>query len=126
MKLAVNLPLAIYWATLGETMGLLKGQGLSGHVVADVLSDSSAGPAVLKNRMEVVATTLDGSDHPGTFDINGLYKDLVLAMTWAERTGAATPISAEVRKSYQRAVAKGLGGFDGVSLSRFIMDGEGA
>lgn len=123
MKLSVNLPLAIYWATLGEAMGVLKGQGLSGAVVAGLLADSSAGPNVLKNRMEVVAGTLDGTDHPGTFDINGLHKDLQLALIWARRTGAAMPVSSEVQKIYARAVAKGLGGFDGASLSRFVMDG---
>lgn len=123
MKLAVNLPLAIYWAALGEAMGLLKGQGLSGSVVASVLADSSAGPNVLKNRMEIVATTLDGADHPGTFDINGLHKDLVLALKWAGQTGVAMSVSSEVRKIYDRAIDKGLGGYDGASLSRFLMEG---
>ena len=122
MKLAVNLPLAIYWVTLGEAMGVLKGQGLSGQFIASMLADSSAGPAVLKNRMEVVASTLDGKDHPGTFDISGLHKDLALALEWAKESGSAMSISREALSIYEEAVAKGLGGFDGSSISRFISE----
>ena len=122
MKLAVNLPLAIYWATMGEAMGLLKGQGVPNAVAAGLMSDSSAGPAVLKNRMEVVVKTLDGTDQPGTFDINGLHKDLALALKWAGQIGVSMPISHEVRKIYARAIDKGLGGFDGASLTRLLLE----
>ena len=122
MKLAVNLPLAIYWVTLGEAMGVLKGQGLSGQFVASMLADSSAGPAVLKNRMEVIASTLDGKDHPGTFDINGLRKDLALSLEWAKESGSTMSITREALTIYEEAVGKGLGGFDGSSISRFISE----
>jgi len=123
MKLTVNLPLANYWATLGEAVGLLKGQGLSGTTVASLLADSSGGPNVLKNRMDVVASTLDGTDHPGTFDINGLHKDLTLALIWADRAGVSMPVSSAVKELYGRAIAAGLGSFDGASLSRFLNEG---
>mgnify|MGYP000033794901 CR=1 FL=1 len=122
MKLAVNLPLALYWASLGETMGVLRGQGLSGATVASLMAVSSAGPNVLKNRMEIVASTLDGTDHPGTFDINGLNKDLTLALEWAQQAGARMPVTTEVQKTYARAIDRGLGAYDGASLSRFVMD----
>ena len=122
MKLAVNLPLAIYWVTLGEAMGVLKGQGLSGQFIASMLADSSAGPAVLKNRMEVVANTLDGNDQPGTFDINGLHKDLNLALAWAKESGSEMSISQAALAIYQDGIAKGLGHFDGSSISRFMVE----
>jgi 3-hydroxyisobutyrate dehydrogenase len=119
MKLAVNLPLAIYWATLAESVGLLQGSGLSGQTIASLLADSSGGPAVLKNRMEVVAQSLDGTDQPGTFDIDGLAKDLSLALEWGRRQGALMPLSQAALSLYKAAQAEGLGGFDGASLARF-------
>jgi 3-hydroxyisobutyrate dehydrogenase len=118
MKLAVNLPLALYWATLAESLKLLRGAGLSGETVASVLADSSGGPNVLKNRMAVVAGTIDGTDQPGTFDIDGLAKDLALALEWGRRQGGSMPLAEAARPLYEAAQAEGLGGFDGASLSR--------
>lgn len=118
MKLAVNLPLALYWATLAESLKLLRGAGLSGETVASLLADSSGGPNVLRNRMAVVADTIDGTDQPGTFDIDGLAKDLALAIEWGRKQDAAMPLAEAARPLYEAARAEGLGGFDGASLSR--------
>lgn len=119
MKLAVNLPLALYWATLAESLSLLRGSGLSGEMIAGILADSSGGPNVLKNRMEVVAAAIDGSDQPGTFDIDGLAKDLGLALEWGRAQGAAMEFAAAAVPYYDKARGAGLGGMDGASLARF-------
>lgn len=121
MKLAVNLPLALYWASMGEALSLLKGSGITPGVAASIMSDSSAGPAVLKNRLDVVVKTLDGEDQPGTFDINGLRKDLLLALEWAAKSGAPMTLSEAARDLYNAAVTHGLGGFDGSSLTRQML-----
>ncbi|MDG4649280.1 NAD(P)-dependent oxidoreductase [Roseibacterium sp. SDUM158017] len=121
MKLAVNLPLALYWASMGEALSVLKGSGVPPGVAASIMSDSSAGPAVLKNRLDVVVKTLEGEDQPGTFDINGLRKDLLLALEWASRAGADMTLSTAARDLYEAAVAEGLGGCDGSSLTRLML-----
>ncbi|MCY0093852.1 NAD(P)-dependent oxidoreductase [Hoeflea ulvae] len=120
MKLAVNLPLAIYWNTLAEALTLLEGSGISAGTAISLIADSSAGPTVLKNRAQVVVDTLDGTDQPGTFDIAGLAKDLELALRQAALTGRPMPLSEESRKSYSEALAAGLGRFDGASLTRHL------
>lgn len=120
MKLAVNLPLALYWQTLAEALSLLEGSGIAPETAISVIADSSAGPAVLKNRAQVVIDTLNGTDQPGTFDIAGLDKDLRLALREAERLGRTLPVAAEVRKSYAAAIEEGLSGYDGASLTRFL------
>lgn len=121
MKLAVNLPLALYWASLGEALSLLKGSGIAPGVAASIMSDSSAGPAVLKNRLDVVVKTLGGEDQPGTFDINGLRKDLLLALEWGGRGGATMTLAEAALDLYDAAVAQDLGGFDGSSLTRNML-----
>ncbi len=120
MKLAVNLPLAIYWKTLAEALALLEGSGISTEAAISLIADSSAGPTVLKNRAQVVIDTLNGTDQPGTFDIAGLAKDLNLALRQAALGGHAMPLSEETAKSYNEALSAGLGGFDGASLTRHI------
>jgi 3-hydroxyisobutyrate dehydrogenase len=121
MKLAVNLPLAIYWQTLAEAMTLLKDAGIPTEKAISLIADSSAGPTVLKNRAQVVVDTLAGADQPGTFDISGLAKDLDLALRFAAAGGNSLPLSEAARASYDRALAEGLGRFDGASLTRLLL-----
>ncbi|MEY3004906.1 MAG: hypothetical protein RLZZ491_2082 [Pseudomonadota bacterium] len=118
MKLAVNLPLAIYWQTLGEALALLRGAGVSHELAISLIADSSAGPTVLKNRAQVVIDTLNGTDQPGTFDIAGLMKDLQLALRLAGAEDAALPVAQATAPRLQAALDAGLGGFDGASLTR--------
>jgi 3-hydroxyisobutyrate dehydrogenase len=118
MKLAVNLPLAIYWQTLGESLALLRGAGVPDDLAISLIADSSAGPTVLKNRAQVVVDTLAGTDQPGTFDIAGLAKDLGLALALAQAEGADLPLAQASQSRYAQAIGEGLGGFDGASLTR--------
>lgn len=121
MKLAVNLPLAIYWKTLAEALAMLKGSDISPEMAISMIADSSAGPAVLKNRAQVVVDTIKGTDQPGTFDIAGLAKDLGLALEHAGKSGHPMPLSEETQKSYADAMSAGLDRFDGASLTRHLM-----
>ncbi|MCV3240240.1 NAD(P)-dependent oxidoreductase [Mesorhizobium sp. ZC-5] len=121
MKLAINLPLAIYWQTLAEAMTLLQGTGIPTEKAVSLIADSSAGPTVLKNRAQVLVDTLTGTDQPGTFDIAGLAKDLDLALRFAATGGNRLPLSEAAKTSYDRARAEGLGRFDGATLTRMLL-----
>ncbi len=121
MKLAVNLPLAVYWSTLAEAMAMIEGAGIPADLTVSLLADSSGGPNVLKNRAQVVVDTLNGTDQPGTFDIAGLAKDLALALKQAERDGTPLPLSQDALQSYRAALDAGLGHFDGSSLTRHLL-----
>ena len=120
MKLAVNLPLAVYWKTLAEALAMLDGSGIATDMAISMIADSSAGPTVLKNRAKVVVDTIDGMDQLGTFDIAGLAKDIDLALKQAAISGHSMPLSEETQKSYQQALATDLGEFDGSSLTRHL------
>ncbi len=121
MKLAVNLPLALYWQTLAEALAMIEGEGIPAETAISLIADSSGGPTVLKNRAQVVVDTVEGRDQPGTFDIAGLAKDLDLALQRAAATGRRLPFAEEARKSYAAAIAAGLGRFDGASLTRHVL-----
>jgi 3-hydroxyisobutyrate dehydrogenase len=124
MKLAVNLPLAIYWQTLGESLALLRGADVPHELAISLIADSSAGPTVLKNRAQVVVDTLNGTDQVGTFDIAGLMKDLMLALTLAEAEGAMLPLAHAAGPRLQAALDAGFGQFDGASLTRLTASGS--
>src|SRR5258706_8310196 len=48
MKLAINLPLLVYWQSLGEALSLCKPLGLDPARLVDIISDTSGAPNVLK------------------------------------------------------------------------------
>lgn len=120
MKLAVNLPLVVYWKTLAEALAMVKDSGIPADKAISVIADSSGGPTVLKNRAQVVIDTLNGTDQPGTVDIETLHKDLDLALRQAGNTGISMTISEATRDAYGAAIEAGLGHFDGSSLTRYL------
>ena len=50
MKLAINLPLIVYWQALGEALSLVGQLELDPERLMDILADTSGAPAMLKNR----------------------------------------------------------------------------
>ena len=77
VKLAVNLPLMVYWQTLSEALSLIEPLKLDPQRVVDILSDSSGGPNMLKVRGGMVAQALAGSPSAQvTVDLATMRKDL--------------------------------------------------
>ena len=126
MKLAVNLPLALYWVALGDALRLVSGHGIAAETIVSLIGESSGGPNVVRNRAQVVTDTLNGADQPGTFDIAGLLKDLDLARRVAVQEGGALRLGDAARAAYEAAIAGGLGRYDGASLARMIAEGAAA
>jgi len=58
MKLAINLPLAVYWEALGEAVSLVRDAGIAPEKMLEILAVSSGGTNVLKNRAAKLAVAL--------------------------------------------------------------------
>src|ERR1043166_3779630 len=77
MKLAINMPLMIYWQALGETLALCRDIKVDPARLMDLFSDTSGGPNVLKVRGGPIAEMLKGGEGgAATFDIGSCRKDL--------------------------------------------------
>ena len=122
MKLAINLPLAIYWKTLAEAMIMVRESGIEIAQAISVIADSSGGPTVLKNREDIVIKTLSGDDQISTVSIEVLFKDLQLAIAQSQKTNSPMTISAAALDAYADAITNNLGKFDGSTLTRFLVD----
>ena len=62
MKLAINLPLLVYWQALGEAISLVKGSTWIRRSVMDILGDTSGAPRMLQNRGPAIAAALTGKE----------------------------------------------------------------
>lgn len=119
MKLAINLPLAISWQALGEALALCRRLGLSGADLAGIFADTSGATTAMKNRQAVVARALDGEAVPGTFDVDGMCKDLATMLAEGAALGAAMPVTEAALAAYREAAERGLGGLEPSNLSDY-------
>lgn len=117
MKLAINLPLAIYWEALAEAMSLLRDAGIAPEKIVEIMADSSGGTNVLKNRgPKLVAALKEGAKPEVGFDIDGMRKDLRTMLAVAEGMGLELPVSAKALACYDAAAAEGWGNRDASNL----------
>jgi 3-hydroxyisobutyrate dehydrogenase len=113
MKLAVNLPLMVYWQTLGEALSLVEPLGLDPQRVIDILADSSGGPNMLKVRGGMIAQALAGQAPPQvTVDVATMRKDVRAMLEEAQGRGRSLPLTSETLKNFDRAAQRGLDGAD--------------
>jgi 3-hydroxyisobutyrate dehydrogenase len=116
MKLAINLPLVVYWQSLGEALSLVRHLNLDPARVIDILADTSGAPNMMKNRGPAVAAALAGKDNPPTVTVDTLKKDLAEMLAEARACGYDAPVTQAALASFERASKAGLGARDCTAL----------
>jgi 3-hydroxyisobutyrate dehydrogenase len=120
MKLALNLPLMVYYQALGESLLLCRHLGLDNKWLMEFLSDTSGAPSVLKTRGPAIASALDGKDiGAANFDVDLICKDLRTMLAEAEQRGASLPVVRQTLSIYEQAAADGWGKRDGAWLPAY-------
>ena len=118
MKLAINLPLLVYWQALGEAVTLAAPAGLDPARLIDILADTSGAPALMKFRGGAVASALAGADlGPAHFNIDSIRKDLRTMLEEGHALGRELPAAAAALGSFDAAAAQGMGDRDGAELA---------
>jgi 3-hydroxyisobutyrate dehydrogenase len=117
MKLAINLPLMVYWQALGEALALSRKVGLDPNRLMDLFADTSGGTNAIKMRGPAVAAMLKGGDPgPVGFPIDGGLKDLRIMLAEGKARGLELPLVERTLACFERASRDGWGGRDGASL----------
>jgi len=118
MKLAINLPLLVYWQALGEALTICKPLHLPADRLIDILSDTAGTPAAMKGRGAVIARALNGQLPDATaFGLSAARKDLATAVQFAASIDTDLPVAASALACYQEAEAAGLGEADATTIS---------
>ena len=113
MKLAINLPLMVYWQTLGEALSLIEPLGLDPQRVIEVFSESSGGPNMLKVRGPMIAQALAGEKNDTvTVDVATMRKDVRSMLAQAQAHQRKLPLTEATLKSFDAAADSGLNGAD--------------
>jgi 3-hydroxyisobutyrate dehydrogenase len=118
MKLAVNLPLLVYWQALGEALTICKPLHLPADRLIDILSDTAGTPTAMKGRGAAIARVLGGAPLGETaFGLNAAKKDLATAVQFGASIDAELPVTASALACYEEAEAAGLGDADATTIS---------
>jgi len=121
MKLAINLPLIVFWQAFGEAVSLTKPLGMDPARLIEIFSDTSGAATVLKNRGAAVAKALAGEDTgPAAFDLDAMRKDLRTMLEEADSLGLELPTAARVLDVFDHAAHAGHGGIDGVRIPAWV------
>lgn len=122
MKLAINLPLLVFWQAFGEALALCRHLGRDAGWLVDLFADTSGGPNVLKSRGATLTAVLAGKElGPTTVDIATLRKDLQTMLEEAQARGFDLPAAAGALKSYDAAVGAGWGPRDVSAMPTYWM-----
>ena len=118
MKLAVNLPLLVYWQALGEALAICKPLNLPADRLVDILSDTAGAPTAMKGRGAAIAKVLGGEPMGDTaFGLSAAKKDLATAVQFAASIHAELPVTASALACFEEAEAEGLGDADATAVS---------
>jgi 3-hydroxyisobutyrate dehydrogenase len=117
MKLAINLPLMVFWQSFGEALSLCEQLGLDPARLVDIFADTSGGPNVLKGRGPMIVAALQGKDTgPVTSDVDLMRKDLRSMIEEAAARGITLPVAATALECFDEAATEGLNASDAVTL----------
>lgn len=118
LKLAVNLPLLVYWQALREAMGLVADLDMPPDRLADLMADTSGACIAVKHRAGELAALLAGTGEPGlSFEAKGAAKDLSHMVATAAAQGQAMPVTAAARDAFTAAAAGPIAGRDAMTIT---------
>lgn len=118
LKLAINLPLLVYWQAVGEALALCQPLGLDPARLVNIFADTSGGPNVLKTRGAMLADAMQGKTPDNvTFTIDSIRKDMATMIEEARALGYdELPVTARALECFDRVSRAGLGDGDAVML----------
>lgn len=124
MKLAINLPLMVYWQALGEAVALARAEGIDSGRALDILVDTSGAVTAARMRVPPIRHFLETGDGGAvTFSLANALKDMRLMEALAAREGQASRVISAARTQAEAAVEGGFGGLDASYAGMF---GRGA
>ncbi|MGI9493075.1 MAG: NAD(P)-dependent oxidoreductase [Geminicoccaceae bacterium] len=116
MKLAINLPLMVYWAAVGEAIAIATEQGVEPELALDILADSSGAIGAAKKRLPPIHAMLEHASPGGTnFSLANGVKDMKLMEAALAERGIPSEVVSAARLKAEAAANGGWSDHD-VSL----------
>ena len=120
LKLAVNLPLLVFWQAFGEALSLVSHLNLPPERLIDILSDTPGASGAFKARSQQFVARLQGQPaFNASFNLFSIRKDLQTMKAEAESRGIAVPVVSAAIQAYDESVQSGLEDSDSIEQSLY-------
>ena len=116
MKLALNLPMAIFWAGLAEAMAMGQRNGLGIPQMLDVYLDSPVALPALRGK----APVLLGQKADVAFDVKGVRKDLLAMVASGQDAGVPMATASAALRLWSAATEAGYGAEDLIAIVEYV------
>jgi 3-hydroxyisobutyrate dehydrogenase-like beta-hydroxyacid dehydrogenase len=117
MKLVLNMPMAIFWASLAEAMAMGSQFGLDRAQMLEVFLDSPVALPALRMK----APLLLGAEQEVAFDVTGVRKDLLAMVATGQDAGVPMPTGSAALGLFAAATAAGYGGRDMITVVEYML-----
>jgi 3-hydroxyisobutyrate dehydrogenase-like beta-hydroxyacid dehydrogenase len=115
IKLAMNSILALQVDALAEALALVRGAGIAGEKLIEVMQSSMARSGVL----DVKAPLMLKGDYPASFPLRLMHKDMRLALELAKQEGLQLPALAAAYETFSKVKDAAKDDPDFAAVSRF-------
>jgi 3-hydroxyisobutyrate dehydrogenase len=125
MKLALNMPMAIFWASLAEAMAMGAQFGLDRAQMLDVYLDSPVALPALRMKAPLLlnpAAAREGAAPEVAFDVTGVRKDLLAMVATGQDAGVPMPVGSAALALFGAATAAGYGGRDMIAVVEYMLE----
>ena len=120
LKLAVNLPLLVFWQAFGEALSLVSHLNLPPERLIDILTDTPGASGAFKVRAPQFVSRLQGQPaFDASFNLFSIRKDLQTMQAEAEGLGTSLPVVSAAIQAYTQAIDSGLQDADSIEQSLF-------
>ncbi len=122
MKLALQLPLYVYWQAIGEALSLGASEGLDLPEMLSVIADSPAAIGMLEAKIPMLL----GKDNEVAFALSAALKDLTLISDVGRDRGLRMPSAAVAAGTYRSAIDESWGNQDVARIVNFLIETPGS
>jgi 3-hydroxyisobutyrate dehydrogenase len=120
LKLAINLPLLVFYQALAEAYALCEHLGHDPAKLMELFADTSGGPNILKVRGEAIGAMLAGRETgEPAFTVELARKDLRLMIAEAARLGTTLPLAERTLAIYDELAGAGGNKRDASALAGY-------
>ena len=121
MKLAINLPLMVYWQSLGEAMSIAINSGINFDQALDIMMDSSGSAKVAHLKAKPIMQAMkEETNLTSTFNVSSSLKDMKLMIDEGTKNNIDLRVINSAMSYVQEAVDNGWSDFDASLLSVYI------
>ena len=121
MKLAVNLPLMVYWQALGEAISIATNSGIKFDKALDIMMDSSGAAKVAHLKLNSIIQAMNNQTNlSSTFNVSSSLKDMKLMIEEGKKNGNDLYVINSAMSYVEEAVNSGWSEYDASLLSVYI------